>query len=342
MTLGAAFTIAGFHSTPVNATGALDTASGRDLADRSDIANLLVSVAAASGRLRASATIGSYTFATVGQAINPTLQPGANTNLYSALPLAQVTYAFNDHVSLAAGKFAALLGQESPFTYQDFNVQRGLGWSLEPTISRGVQAAYANGAFSGTLELNDAYYSGSGRALEVLVGYSHSANTAVQVAAIFPRHDLGPNPTTAIGNKTEYNLLYSRQIGKLQLAPYVLLVISPASAALGYARSERASAAVAIASYAFSAPLSLAVRYEEVRNESATDDTGSNADLVGYGPGSAARTLTVTPAWRTSYGLVRFEYSRVWLARYAAGSGFGESGKAAAQDRFGFEIGLIK
>lgn len=340
--VGGAFTIAAFHSAPVNASGALDTPSMRDITDRSDLWNLLVNVSAGGGRLRGSATIGSYNFATVGQAINPTLQPGANAELYSVLPLAQVLYAFDSHVSIAAGKFAALLGQESPFSTQNLNVQRGLGWALEPIISRGVHAAYVNGPLSATLEVNDAYYSVSGRALEALVAYSPSANTSVQFATILPHRDLGPNPTAAVGNKAEYDLMYARQIGKLQVLPYLLWVYSPASATLGYTRGERATAAVAIVSYAFTAPLSLAVRYEDVRDGSAIGDASPNADLLGYGAGSAARTLTLTPTWRVGYGLVRFEYSRVWLTAFTAGSGFGPLGQAPVQNRFGVEIGLIR
>lgn len=340
--LGGAFTVAAFHSGDVNAAGALDTPSARDIPDRSDLWNLLLNVSAGAGRLRGSASIGSYNFATVGQAINPTLQPGANTELYSALPLAQILYAFDSHLSVAAGKFAALLGQESPFSYQNFNVQRGLGWALEPTVSRGVHATYVNGPLSATLELNDAYYSGTGRAVEALVAYSPSPSTGVQFAAILPRSDLGPNPTVTVGNKAEYNLMYARQIGKLQVLPYLLWVYSPASAALGYTRGERATAAVAIVSYAFTAPFSLAVRYEDVRNGSASNDVSPNADLIGYGSGSRARTLTLTPSWHAAYGLVRFEYSRVWLTAFTAGSGFGALGKASTQERFGVEIGLIK
>jgi hypothetical protein len=303
---------------------------------------MLVNASAGSGRLRASVTAGGYNFPTVGVAATPTFAKGANTNLYTVLSLASVQYTLNDHVSVAAGKFAALLGQESPFTYQNLNVQRGLGWSMEPTISRAVQATYANGAWSATLQDTDAYYSGGNRALEWIVGYAPSANANLQFAGIEPGANVPGNPTTAIGNKAEYDLMYTRQIGKFSFLPYYLWVRSPQSSILGYTSDERATAAVLLASYAFSTPFSLALRYEAVANASSTTDKSPNADLIGYGPGSSARTFTLTPAYRIGYGILRLEYSHVSVSAAAPGLAFGSAGNDSTQTRYGFELGLIK
>lgn len=327
----------------MNATGALDTPTGVDLPDRADLSNLLLNVSAVSKKWRASATIGEYAFPTLGAALNPNAQAGANVSLYSALPVAAVTYNFDSHLSVAVGKFAALLGQESPFTFENVNIQRGLGWAMEPTISRGVQAAYANGPWTLTLQENDAYYSGRSRAFEGLIGYAASAKTTLQFAAIVPGANAPPNPTVAVGNKAEYDLMLTQQIGKLQLLPYFLWVNSPASTALGYTRSEHASAGVLLATWAFSTPWSIALRYETVRNASSTSDTNANADLIGYGPGSSARTFTVTPALHFSGGntVLRVEYSSVLLSSFVAGAGFGANGLGASQSRVGFELGVM-
>jgi hypothetical protein len=327
----------------VNATGALDTPTGVDLPDRAELSNLLLNVSAVSNKWRANATIGEYGFPTLGAALNPDAQSGANVSLYSALPVAAITYSFDSHLSLAAGKFAALLGQESPFTFQNVNIQRGLGWAMEPTISRGIQASYASGPWTLTLQENDAYYSGRNRAFEGLIGYAPSARTTLQFAAIAPGASTPPNATVAVGNKAEYDLMLTQQIGKLQLSPYFLWVNSPASATLGYLQSERATAGVVIATWTFSAPWSIALRYESVRNNSSTGDTNLNADLIGYGPGSAARTLTVTPAihFPGSNAVLRLEYSNVLLSPFSAGAGFGTNGLGASQSRAGFEFGVM-
>jgi hypothetical protein len=181
-----------------------------------------------------------------------------------------------------------------------------------------------------TAQYNDAYYSGSNRAFEGLAGWAPSANTSLQFAFIVPSANAGPNPTTSVGNKAEYDLMYTRQIGKLQILPYFLYVNSPASAALGYKQSENAWAGVLLASWAFNTPWSVAFRYENAGNGSAAGDTGANADLVGFGPGSSARSYTVTPTlhFPNSSGVLRLEYSNV-------------NGTSGSQDRIGLEFGVM-
>ncbi len=238
--------------------------------------------------------------------------------------------SFNSHISVAVGKFAALLGQESPFTYQNLNVQRGIAWSMEPTISRGLQAAYTTGPWTVTLQENDGYYSGFGRAVEGLIGWGPSGNTNLQFAFIIPGANTGPNTTTAVANKAEYDLMYTRQIGRLQLLPYVLYVNSPASPRLSYTRAEHATAAVLLTAWTFSAQCSLPVRYEYVANGGSSGDTSANADLVGFGPGSHAQSITLTPTYRFTNGaMVRLEFSSV------------STSSQPVQYRAGFEIGVM-
>ena len=308
-----------------------------------DFSNALVNLTANAGKWHGVATVGEYNFPTVGFPITQDSTPNTNTQVYSVIPVGSVQYSFNSNWSLAAGKFGALLGQESPFTFQNLNVQRGIGWAMEPTISRGVQAGYSSGPWTFTLQYNDAYYSGSGRAFEGLVGWSPSSNTNLQFAAIVPGANTGPNPTVSVGNKAEYDLMYTRQIGKLELLPYLLFVDSPASTALGYKQSESAWAAVLLGQWAFNTPWSVAFRYEYAANGSGAGDPNANADLVGFGAGSSARSITITPALHLQNGAVlRLEYSTVSLSSFAPGLGFGPGGTGASQDRFGFEFGVMR
>lgn len=294
-----------------------------------DLANGLLNFTINSGKLHANATVGDYGFPTVGFPLVPDNAPGANVELYSALPVAAVAYDFDSHVSVAAGKFAALLGQESPFTYQNLNVQRGIGWAMEPTISRGVQLSYNNGPWTVTLQENDAYYSGGSRAFEGLIGWAPSSNTSVQFAAIVPGANVPGNMTTGVGNKAEYDLMYARTIGKLQVLPYFLWVHSPASPVLGYTSNENAWAGVLLGTWNFSPQTSLAFRYENARNTGSMTDTSPNADLVGFGPGSSASSETITPAFHFGNGgVLRLEYSHV----RATG--------LADQSRYGLEFGV--
>lgn len=293
------------------------------------ISDALLHVSASWRRWGATATVGAYAFPTVGFPLSNGA-PTAGDSLYGPVPVAAVTYKLSSHLDMAVGKFGALLGQESPFTYQNLNIQRGVGWEMEPTISRGFRAAYVNGAWNASFEVNDAYYSGSHRAVEWLIGWSPSEKTTLQFAAIIPGSRVPGNATTAIGNKAEYDIMYSRRIGKLSLQPYLLLVHSPSSQVLHYTRAEDAAAQALLGSWRFSHRLSAAFRYERAWNWSSLHDVSPNADLVGFGPGRSVVTETFTPAYRTKSGItLRLEYSRATSA-----GGF-------SQTRTGFELGLM-
>lgn len=293
-----------------------------------DVSNGLLNVTINAGNLRANATVGDYAFPTVGFPLVPDNAAGANVELFSPLPVVALTYNFNSHFSLAAGKFAALLGQESPFTYQNINIQRGLGWNMEPTISRGVQATYTTGPWTLTVQGNDAYYSGKNRAFEGLIGWSPSSNTGVLFAAIIPSANVPGNPTVAVGNKAEYDLMYTRTIGKLQLLPYFLWVHSPASSVLGYTNSENAWAGVVMGIWTFDPQWSIAFRYEDARIAGSPSDTSPNADLVGFGS-SGATSQTITPAFHFGNGgVLRLEYSHVSATNFS-------------QSRYGMEFGVM-
>ena len=294
-----------------------------------EISNALLNVTVNAGDLHANATAGDYAFPTVGFTLANDNASGANADLYGSLPVASLSYTFDSHLSVAAGKFAALLGQESPFTYENLNIQRGIGWAMEPTISRGVQITYTNGPWTARVQENDAYYSGGNRAFEWLVGWSPSSATSVQFAAIVPGANVPGNRTSTIGNKAEYDLMYARAIGKAELLPYVLWVHSPASPVLGYTTCEHAYAAVLLGAWNFSPQTSLAFRYEHAKNGSSANDANPNADLVGFGPGSLANSQTLTPAFRFGNGgMMRFEYSHV-------------SAAGLNQNRYGFEFGVM-
>ena len=338
--LDGAFMLYNVHTTNVNATGALDEATGSDIADRTDVSNALLTLTKNTGTLRFFVTGGAYALPVVGQAINLTTQQSANSWLYGFVPLAAVQYVPNAHLTISAGKQASLLGQESLFTFQNLNIQRGLTFAQEPTIGRGLRAAYVQGKFTGDLEYNDGYYSGNaGRALEGLAGWLPSASTSVQFAFIVPGSNTAGNVTSAIANKREYDLMITQQFGKLQLLPYALVVNSPSSSQLGYRRSESALGLVVLANYAFSSTYSLGGRYESFANHSATGDASPNADLLGFGSGSSATTWTLTPALQINDIFARAEYSSVTVSGLASGLGFGNLGTGSHQSRLAFEFG---
>lgn len=322
-----------------NATGALDTASGADLSSRTQLSNALLTVTAVAGKMKLTATAGAYAFPVVGLAINPTFQAFANTNLYGYLPVAYAQYSPDAQWTISVGKLPTLLGQENAFTFQNPDIQRGLVWNMEPVVSTGVRVGYAGAHLSAAIEYNDGFYSCSRRALEGLLGWNPTSANSLQFIFIIPDANTPPNTTVAIANKREYDLMYTQQIGKLQLLPYALWVQSPASSALGYSKNQSAFGAALLANYAFNGTLSLGGRIETLGDSSSTRDFTFNSDLVGYGPGSSATTFTLTPAYKTAHFIARGEWSYVYVNNLLQTIGFGPGGLRTNQTRFGLEIG---
>lgn len=338
--LDGTFSLYSAHTTGVNMAGAFDTSTGADDASRTDLSNALLTLTKNTGWLRFGITAGTYTFPVVGQALNSTTQTGANTALYGYVPQAYVALVPNGNLTISLGQMATLIGQESGLTYQNVNIQRGLAWSVEPAFSRGVRVTYALGKCTADLEYDDGFYTGSRRAVEGLVGWAPSPNTNAQVAFIAPAANTPGNATASVANKTEYNVMFTQQIGKLQLLPYVLFVNSPASESLGYLSSESATAEAFLADYAFNGNYSVGGRYEWFVNHSSVADTSPNADLVGYGAGSRASSFTITPAYRRNFFFARAEFSVVHTSNAKPGLAFGAAGLSSTQTRFLVESGV--
>lgn len=346
-TIGGALLIFGMQSYNPNATGALDTTSGADDQGRDDASDLLVNTSYTSGYYKFSATAGGYNFPAVGTAINPTFNnfgaACANTSCYTVLPLAQVTYTSPDsHWTLYGGKLGTLLGAEGAFTYQNVNIERGLGWALEPVVSRGLHAGYTNGPWTFAAEYNDGFYTGSHRAVEYEVAWAPSSATSWTFVGMNPGGNTPGNVTAAIANQSEYNLMYAHTAGKWQFSPYVLWIDSPSSTVLGYTKAESDYAVSLLGSYAFSPVYSVGFRVEDAENSAATTDASPNAFLL-YGPGSGATTFTLTPTYRfAGNGLLRFEWSHVTVRNGVAGALFGPAGTLTSQNRIGFELGATR
>ncbi len=340
ITVGGAFTGYSVHTSGVNATGALFNASGTDTASRTDLSNAFVTIAKTSGTFRFNVLAGAYAFPVVGVALNPTFQKNANTDLFGIVPNAYVQYVPNASLTFSAGILPTLFGQENAFTIQNVDIQRGLAWNAEPVVSRGIRAAWTRGKFAANLELDDGFYSGSHRAVEGLFGWQPDVSSNYQLAYIVPSASTPPNRTAAVANRAEYELMISKRYGKLQLLPYVLWTDSPRNPGAGFTRNETAIAAVVLANYTFNTHWSVAARFESLGNNSSASDTSANADAIGYGPGSTAGTLTVTPQYRWGHLIARAEYSNVQAGDFTTGLAFGTSGTDSRQTRYGIEIGL--
>ena len=324
----------------VNATGSFDTPTGADLTERFNVSNAFAILAKTSGKLQYAVQGGVYSIPVIGVAGNKTIQSGANTDLYGPIPLADLQYVPTSNFNVSVGVLATLTGQESTFTYEDWNIERGAVWNVENAVSRGFRAAFTSGKATATLGANDGFYSGTYGAAEASLTFAPDANDSWLVVWLDPNPRTPGNPTAAIANKELLNFVASHTTGKLQLAPYVLYARSPAEASLHYAGDESAFGAAILGNYAFCSTFSTALRLETLHDSSTPGDASANADLIGYGPGSGINTWTITPAWQLGHGaFVRADYAHAHVTGSAPGLAFGDRGNGHDQSRVMVEVG---
>jgi hypothetical protein len=327
-------------TTNVNAGGNLGNAGGSDQQSRFNISSAFLTVTRNSGFVRFGASAGIYNIPVLGVSGNKTLEANANTNLYGPLPSVYVSLNPNDHLSITAGKLATLIGQESTYTYLNPEIQRGLVWNMETAVSRGVRVTATGGKYTGALEVNDAFYSGRFLGIEGSLALTPDPQTTYQFVFVIPNSQAPGNPTATIANKRLLNFMCTATRGRWTFTPYVLFVQSPQSAALGYTAAESAYGLVLTATFALNPMWSITARLEDLANQSSPSDQSPNADLVGFGPGSGARTFTVTPAYRHGHFLLRADFSRVAARSATPGLAFGATGLVTNQSRVVIESGL--
>ena len=324
----------------INATGSFDSATGNDRATRSNVSNAFAIISKSTGTWQYALQGGAYSIPVVGFAGNKTIQSGANTDLYGPLPLAYLEYAPRSSFNVSAGVLATLIGAESTFTYQNWNIQRGAVWNVENAVSRGVRAMWTAGKLSTTFGANDGFYSGRYGAAEASLTFAPDPNDSLVFVWLDPNSRTPPNSTASVANKELLNVVFTRSLHDLQISPYILEVHSPSASALGYTTAENAFGAAILAELTLHGGYSAALRWETLHNSSATMATSANADLVGFGPGSGIVTWTLTPTWRAGITFARLEFSHAHVTGSAPGLAFGSDGNARDQDRVAAEIGI--
>lgn len=277
---------------------------------RGELSNALLTLTKPAGTWQFSITAGAYSLPALGA---PWQSTSAYTGLFGPVPQAWVTWAPSKTLSLRAGQLPSLLGQESPFTYQNINIQRGLLWNdMENTFSRAAELDYANGRWSAALQFGDGFYSRRFGAVSGVLSYSASKSDSVAVALLWPNRATPPNATFHDANARVFDLMWTHQSGPWNWTPYLLWFDSPANASAGFMHSARAAGAAWITSYRWSKSWSLGMR-AEYAGEAVTEATGDAAhqDILAFGPGARAWSLTATPAWRRGNLFVRGEMAAV-------------------------------
>ncbi|MGA9855542.1 MAG: outer membrane beta-barrel protein [Gammaproteobacteria bacterium] len=326
--------LSGLAATQSNATSS-------DLSQRFDVDNAELILQKYSGEVQFLVQGGAYNFPVVGEPFTDT--PDLVNNLYGPVPLAYIKFVPTDSISLQVGKLPSLVGAEGAWPWGNYNIERGLLWNMENTVTRGVQFNYSKGVISASLAWTDGFY--SHRFNNLTGSLTYTLSTADTLTAVV-YDTLGNTPygssatPEVLNNARIYNLIYTHSTGSWTFTPYIQYIDSSASAELGYTHDNSSFGAALLTDYAVNRLWSLGARVEYVTSSGA-DNTSANNNLLGYGPGSRAWTLTFTPTWQSGGLFARIELSYARVVGYTPGLAFGRSGNQADQMRLLLETGVV-
>jgi hypothetical protein len=303
------------------------------------LSNGQVFIQKADGKLQYYIQAGVYTMPTLGVAF-VNAQNTVN-NFYGPVPVAYLKLQAAKNTQFLIGSLPTLMGAESTFTYQNFNIERGIVWNQENAINRGIQVNQTLGKYlSAAISWNDGYYSNryswlSGSATLtkgphslVYDGMGNLGQTAYQTTA-----------TPVANNSYMHAVIYTYSKGPWIISPYFQYSKLPTNAKVGVPKATSATGGAANVSYAFKSGFSLPVRVEYLTSSGSATDGSVN--LLGYGAGSGGFTFTATPTYQKGGMYLRGDLATVHATSYTTGAVFGKTGTDANQFRGVLEFGFI-
>jgi hypothetical protein len=262
-------------------------------------------------------------------------------NFYGPVPVAFLKLPVGKTTSFEIGSLPTLMGAESTFTYQNFNIERGIVWNQENAVNRGIQVNQALGKYlAASVSWNDGYYSSryswlsgsvtltKGPHVLVYDGMGNLGQTAYQTAA-----------TPVQNNGYMHAVIYTYTKGPWIVSPYFQYGKLPTNAKVGVTKGTSATGGALNVSYAFKSGFSLPARVEYLASSGSATDGSVN--LLGFGAGSAGTTFTATPTYQKGGMYLRSDLAWVHASDYATGAVFGKTGTTADQFRAVLEFGFI-
>jgi hypothetical protein len=310
-----------------------------DTGAQATLSNGQVFIQRANGLVQYYIQAGVYTMPTLGV---PFLNAQDTVkDYYGPVPVAFLKLQAGKTTQFEIGSLPTLMGAESTFTYQNFNIERGIVWNQENAVNRGIQVNQTIGKYlSAAFSWNDGYYSNryswlSGSATltkgpHTLVydGMGNLGQTVFQTAA-----------TPIQNNGFMHAVIYTYTKGPWIVSPYYQYGHVPTNPAVGVAKGTTASGGALNVSYAFKSGFSLPVRVEYLTSSGSATDGSVN--LLGFGPGSGGFTFTATPTYQKGGMYIRGDLGTVHATNYSSGDVFGKTGTDSDQFRGVLEFGFI-
>ncbi|MDD2748789.1 outer membrane beta-barrel protein [Acidithiobacillus sp.] len=307
-----------------------------------DITNGMVIIQKENGPIQFYIQAGAYSFPTLASS----LTSATNTiSAYGALPMAYLKIVPSSHFSVEIGKLPSLIGVEDAFTYQNINIERGLLWDMEPTVSRGIQFNASEGPLSASLSWNDGYYTNRYNVMTGSLSYALNASNTLGFYAQGPLGKVHENHNP-LGNESQiYGVDYEYSSGPWMIEPYFQYMHTPKAPLLGVTHAFDNYGGAILADYSFTNTLSLGARteYLEVggRPGEGLNSNDIASSLTDLPADSHAWSITLTPTYQSGGFFARAELSYV-TASCPTGYGFsGANGTNTTQLRGMVETGFM-
>jgi hypothetical protein len=308
---------------------------------RANLDNAQVFIQKADGKVQFFFEAGVYAFPELGAGyVDSTTE---TKDLYGPVPLAYLKLAPSDSFSFEAGKLPGIIGVEYPFTFENMNIFRGLLWSQEIPVTRGIQANYAGGPLAGSLSWNDGFYSSRYNWLSGMLTWtlnpSNAASLTVSGNAGRTGYGSTATPLAQDNDRQLDNVAYTFTSGPWTVQAYGQFAETKSGASLGFAKAASTWGAGLLANLALPRTgIGLAGRLEAIASSGGRADGSPN---LLYGPGSGAVSATFTPSYQTGLFFARPEVSYVRATSTTPGYAFGPQGNGRTQTRIALEAGIL-
>jgi hypothetical protein len=310
------------HGAPGDADSYIDLSNGQVFIQKTD------------GWLQFYVQAGEYSFPTVG--VPYTRSSTATTANFGVVPVAYLKLQGEGSLSefsLQGGKLPTLIGDEYVFTFENMNVERGLLWNIEPAVSTGIQGNWTHGPLTISLSWNDGTYAKKWNWISGLISY---AVTPTDTVVFSGGGNLGNPNFSFLNSGSVYTLIWTHTEGNWVISPYIQYNETPK---VFLAKGSSVIGGALLASYSFNDNWKLAGRIE-YESETGTKGVFTTPDILGYGPGSNAVSVTLTPTYQWKQLFARVDASYVSVGNLS-GAGFGTTGTQSDQFRGMLELGVL-
>ncbi|MGK9451193.1 outer membrane beta-barrel protein [Acidithiobacillus caldus] len=296
------------------------------------VSDALISISKDTGTWQFYLEGGAYNFYVVGQ------PPSSTGNIINAtfgpLPLAYVQYTPSKNFNIQIGKLPAIPGI-TPLTAlisDSYDIEFGLTGAQQQTITRGIQANYTLGPVSASLAWTDGPYSNRYNWAVGQIAYSVSkASTVIaQAGGNLGRTGYSTSAASSYLNNSDFYLLgYNYSGNRWNVFGYLQYQKLLATRRGGRSHGDQYGASID-ANYAFTPHYSLSTRVDYIAYSDQAAVANPNNGM-GYGPGSRAVSLTLSPIYQYKHWFAEGDLSYVHVYHYQTGDVFGQNGTAPNQ-----------